>query len=184
MNTATTPLQQAPSNSSATQMSANDILFKELARPFDPNQIHWRLGATNAKNNGGKASKGIALAYINARDVMGRLDAVAGCFDWKTELTEVAGTAACTLYIRVDGEWVSRTDTSGQTAVDGEKGAASTALRRAAAQFGVGRYLYSLPNVWVNVGDYSKFDAPPLPKWALPENWDKAFKQIHGRYLR
>lgn len=155
-------------------------LFKELMRPFPPERLHWRLGATNAKKNNGVPTKGIALAYINARDVMGRLDDVFGPFGWETNLREVAGTCACSLTVHVDGRVITRTDTAGQTDVEGEKGAASTALRRAAAQFGVGRYLYMLPNVWVDVKDY-KFDPPKLPAWALPENWDAIWSKKYGK---
>ena len=45
-------------------------IFDELAKPFPETSIHWRVGATNARSQGGKPTKGIALAYIDARDVM------------------------------------------------------------------------------------------------------------------
>lgn len=167
-------------------MTAQEI-YKELMRPFEPKELHWRLGATNAKKNkaqninNGYADKGIALAYIDARNVMERLDAVVGPFCWDTQLTEVAGTCACSLTLTINGAQITRTDTAGQTDIEGEKGAASGALRRAAAQFGVGRYLYMLPNTWVDVGQYSKFTPPDLPMWALPENWEAMHERIMAK---
>ena len=40
------------------------------------------------------------------------------------------------------GEWVEKSDGAGATAFEGEKGAISDALKRAAVCFGIGRYLY------------------------------------------
>ena len=52
-----------------------------LKRPFEPRYISWRCGATNKDKN-----KGIALAYIDARDVMRRLDDVFGMW-WQCRYT-------------------------------------------------------------------------------------------------
>ena len=41
-----------------------DIL-KRLAAPFRPDQIDWRIGATNKDK-----TKGMALAYVDSRAVM------------------------------------------------------------------------------------------------------------------
>lgn len=163
-------------------------IYLALCRPFDMDKLHWRLGATNAKANNGVPSKGVPLAYIDARDVMYRLDGIVGPFGWQTDMSEIAGTCAVTLKLLIDGEWIERTDTAGQTDVEGEKGAASTALRRAAAQFGIGRYLYRLPNTWVDLketgthyagywgGQRKYFDSPALPKFADPVAFDAHYK--------
>ena len=47
--------------------------INDLSGPFPATDISWRVGATS-----GDKTKGIALAYIDARDVMRRLDAVCG----------------------------------------------------------------------------------------------------------
>lgn len=120
-------------------------MFEELAAPFAPEAIHWRAqNVTEAR--GGNA---LALAYIDARDVQDRLDAVCGPSNWKDEYVETAkGRVLCTLSIRHDGEWISKSDGAGDTDVEGEKGALSDALKRAAVKWGIGRYLYGLGNVW------------------------------------
>ena len=185
------PTSQEPSQPSVISTNAKStfLAHKELCRPFEASQISWRLGATNAKKNkeqninNGCPSKGIALAYITARDVMMRLDEVVGPFNWETHMSEIAGTSAVSLTLTIDGQKITRTDTAGQTDVEGEKGAASTSLRRAAAQFGIGRYLYKLPNVWVDVGDYGRFEPPALPSWALPQNWDNVYTRIEAKFL-
>ena len=52
-------------------------LFSKLSEPFPSEAIDWRVGATNSDKN-----KGIALAYIQARPVMDRLDEVVGLENW------------------------------------------------------------------------------------------------------
>ena len=124
-----------------------DILAK-LKNPFPLNQIHW-------VNKG----KGGELAYLNSRDVMKRLDDVMGIDGWMDEITYVGQTAVCKLSLKINGEWIHKSDASGETNFEAEKGAAATALKRAAVKFGVGRYLYYLPK---------NASRNNMPKWATP----------------
>ena len=119
-------------------------MFSELSAPFPAGAIHWR--AQTVTKDGTKA---LALAYIDARDVMDRLDAVAGPANWRDSYVETPkGRTICTLEIRIDGEWIAKSDGAGDTDVEGEKGSISDALKRAAVKWGIGRYLYALGNVW------------------------------------
>lgn len=119
-------------------------MIDKLSAPFPPEAIHWR-----AQTLTGDKSKALALAYLDARDVMDRLDAAVGPANWRDSYEETAkGRLLCTLAIRLGGEWVSKSDGAGNTDVEGEKGAISDALKRAAVKWGVGRYLYDLNNVW------------------------------------
>ena len=52
--------------------------------------------------------------------------------------------------------------------IEAEKGQASDSFKRSAVLWGIGRYLYYLPNTWVDIDTNNKFKAPKLPKWALP----------------
>lgn len=117
----------------------------KLSDTFPPEAIHWR--AQTVTKDGGKA---LALAYLDARDVMDRLDAVCGPYGWQDSYTETAsGRVICTISILSnDGDWISKSDGAGNTAVEGEKGGISDAFKRAAVKWGVGRYLYDLGNVW------------------------------------
>lgn len=139
-------------------------LINRLKEPFDPRLIHWRVGATNKDK-----TKGIALAYINARDVMKRLDDVMG-LDWQCRYPF---EGCCEIGLRIGGEWVWRSNGAGETDIEGEKGRYSAAFKRAAVLWGVGRYLYYLPNQWVEIvpqGRSHVIKQPPqLPAWALPK---------------
>jgi len=147
-------------------------ILEALKAPFEASQIHWRVGATSKDKK-----KGIALAYIDARDVMKRLDDVVGFQNWSDSYDETRqGRILCTLELRLETseknkwqDWVSKTDGAGETQVEGEKGAISDAFKRAAVKWGIGRYLYYLPNQWCELDNYKKIVKPPtLPKWALP----------------
>ncbi len=130
-------------------------LIERLSAPFKPQQTHWRIGSTNAKTLNVKpweATKGMPLCYIDARDVMDRLDAVVGAEHWMDEYTETTkGRVICRLSVRLDGEWISKSDGAGDTGTEGEKGAISDAFKRAAVKFGIGRYLYSIKSGWIDL---------------------------------
>lgn len=152
-------------------------IMQQLAAPFDPKAISWRVGSTN-----GDKTKGLALAYIDARDVMQRLDDVLGVDGWQDSYTETAsGRIICTLKIRIIGEWISKSDGAGDTDVEGEKGAISDALKRAAVKCGVGRYLYYLDAMWTEIEPYGKSYRikntsnlyKMLPSFAIPGNSEK-----------
>lgn len=143
-----------------------------LADPFDPSQVHWRAQAVA---NG----KALALAYIDARDVMDRLDAICGVENWQDRYEETSrGRVLCTLSINIGGYWVNKSDGAGDTDVEGDKGAVSDALKRAAVKWGIARYLYSLGNIWVPCevkgdGKFKKFTDDPWKYCGLPKVKDK-----------
>lgn len=140
-------------------MEADDLqeMFDALCEPFATDEIEWRVGPTNKSRNGGDpATKGVALAYIDARTVMDRLDSVCGIDGWQCNYTAgVNGSIVCNIGIRVghqiSGEWVWKADGAGATDMEAEKGALSDAFKRAAVRFGVGRYLYDLDSPWVEL---------------------------------
>lgn len=152
--------ETAPANDTApglvlasfTEKPERAIDFNALRAPFDKAAIHWR--AQSVTGNGDKA---LALAYIDARNVMERLDAVVGPENWQDSYEETSkGRVICTLSLRIDGRWISKSDGAGNTDVEGDKGAVSDALKRAAVKWGIGRYLYSMPATWVPCECYAE----------------------------
>ena len=139
-------------------------IFAALKEPFDPKVVSYRVGATDKDK-----TKGIALAYIDARDVMKRLDDVMG-MKWQVRYPFVG---CCEIGLEIDGEWLWRSNGSDETDVEGVKGQYSDAFKRAAVLWGVGRYLYYLPNIWVPIKPQGKSwalaELPKLPAWAIPK---------------
>ncbi len=120
--------------------------FAKLAAPFPSTQISWRVGPTSQDKK-----SGIALAYLDARDVMDRLDEVCGPAGWQDTYPHAGQKTVCNIGIKCDDEWVWKSDGAGDTQMEEEKGALSDAFKRAGVRWGIGRYLYSLPNIWVEI---------------------------------
>ncbi len=158
-------------------MSGIDPISHALKRPFPVAQISWRVGATSKNKD-----KGIALAYIDARDVMRRFDDIFG-LNWQNRYTHAEGKTICEIGVLIGDRWIWRAGGAGDTDIEAEKGAISDAFKRAAVLFGVGRYLYELPNSWVPIDEYKKLkELPNLPKWATPEGYDELMTRRETKF--
>lgn len=110
-------------------------LFADLAAPFASHEVKTRSQANRQ------------FRYITARTAMNRLDEVVGPENWWDDYVPNDESVLCRLSIRLpDGRVVTKTDAGGHAGMsdtaDDEKSAYSDAFKRAAAKFGVGRYLY------------------------------------------
>lgn len=126
-------------------------LFDRLKAPFPPDRISWRVGSTTQDKK-----KGLAFGYIDARDVMERLDEVCGPENWQCSYPHANGKTICSIGVRVEreggaSEWIYKADGAGDSDVEAEKGAMSDAFKRSAVRFGIGRYLYDIPATWVAI---------------------------------
>lgn len=157
-------------------MDAKEI-FKRLREPFPQKTLKWRVGSMSKDRTSGKA-----LPYIDARHVQNRLDEVVGPENWQTELTAQSNGSVfvCKLSLRINGEWLSKSDGAqiddyaedahGNAKEVALKGAMSDALKRAAVQWGIGRYLYEYDAPWVPLDDKQRLTkTPALPPHMLPE---------------
>ena len=165
------------------------IDWDKLAEPFASTEIEWRL-QSNGKTRDGKVWAKV-VAYINNRAIMDRLDRVVGPANWKDEFKAGPdGGVLCGLSIRVDGEWITKWDGAENTNIEKVKGGLSGAEKRAAVKWGMGRYLYDLPEGWANIVDkrtdhsqnaklskrkgetgpdeFFHWEPPMLPEWARP----------------
>lgn len=135
--------------------------LKNLFAEFPKEDVHWR--AQSLTKDGTKA---MALAYIDARDVMDRLDQICGAENWQDAYVETqSGRVICTISIRVGGEWIAKTDGAGSSAMEGEKGGISDAFKRAAVKWGIGRYLYDVGSPWVPCESYEKGGRHHWSRW-------------------
>jgi hypothetical protein len=123
-------------------------LFASLAAPFEPGQVKER-----SAGRGGN----MMLSYVTARTVMNRLDDVLGPENWWDSYHATEHSVLCKLTIRIpDGSIITKEDAGGYAGMEtrtrtgemvrddenDEKSGYSDAFKRAAAKFGVGRYLY------------------------------------------
>lgn len=128
-----------------------ELKWEKLKAEFPKEKISWRASHMN-----GDGTSALALAYIDARDTMNRLDEVVGPENWKDSYSVVGVTTMCTIEIKIGEEWVSKTDGAGVSDIEAEKGAISDAFKRAGVKWGIGRYLYDLKSPWVPCESYEK----------------------------
>jgi hypothetical protein len=163
--------------------------IEQLKRPFDTNDIEWRV------QQAGKSSDGkiwcMVLAYVDARALQNRLDEVFTPFGWEDSYEPIGDDFICTLTVEVDNKKVSKQNGASKTQVEGFKGGISNAFKRVCASgYGIGRYLYDLDTMfaetttdkqsgseWVRSSFKDKesnkfinywFKKPQLPDFAVP----------------
>jgi hypothetical protein len=154
--------QQATYNGSAERTPD----LRRLADYFPASDIEWKPGSVTKDKK-----KGLAMAYVTNRAIMDRLDSVCGPGGWRNEYTAgPAGGVLCGLSIRIGSEWVTKWDGAENTDFESVKGGLSNAMKRAAVQWGIGRYLYDMPSQWVPLNQYGKFEQEPkVPAKFLPD---------------
>lgn len=160
------------------------MMLEKLSAPFPPEAIHWRAQQVFERNG---AYQALALAYIDARDGMQRLDEVVGPTGWQDYYEETAtGRVICKLSIlSQDGDWITKSDGAGNTAVEAEKGGISDAFKRAGVKWGIGRYLYDLKNVYAPCEAYDSGRKTKNGKviWAW-KKWKPEAFDIFAKALR
>lgn len=146
-------------------------IIKQLQMPFKPEEIEWRVGSTNSDK-----TKGLALAYVTNRAIQNRLDEVFGPFGWQNEFKEwkkESQICGISVWDEEKKQWITKWDGADDSATEAVKGGLSDSMKRAAYQWGIGRYLYNLPDTWIPLknGKYLAYE-PKLPSWALPEGYE------------
>jgi hypothetical protein len=153
-------------------MDAKEIQRRFL-ECFDPDEVKWKPQSV-------KGNRALAICYVDARCVMDRLDDVVGVAGWQTQYQQVGPASfECRLSVRIDGEWIIKTDVGNTSDQPDEgdqvKAAYSDAIKRAAVHFGIGRYLYRLGHQWCDYDPQKRqfVKTPELPRWAIPEKYHK-----------
>lgn len=131
----------------------NKEIQKALCEPFGSEDVEWRVQNTTKNKD-----KGMAVAYITSRAIQKRLDETVGPYCWRVEYKPwhlVGGKTSqiCGLSIldEARNEWITKWDGADATEFEPIKGGISDAFKRAAVLWGIGRYLYALDEVWVDV---------------------------------
>lgn len=124
---------------------------EELQKPFEAKDLEWRV---QRSMNTKKGPKAIVVPYIQNRAIMNRLDEVFGPGKWRNEYVRWGDKGVlCGISVKVDNEWVTKWDGAEETNIESIKGGLSASMKRTAVQWGIGRYLYDLDEVWVDIKD-------------------------------
>lgn len=126
-------------------------LKEQLEKPFLDDELEFRVGAINSDK-----TKGLALAYIQARAIQNRLDEVVGIENWRVSYKEINGGFLAKLELKINNEWIAKEDGANVTDYEAIKGGISSAFKRAASVWGIGRYLYEIESQWLPIEQKGK----------------------------
>lgn len=158
--------------------------LEELAEPFHPSVVEWVVTATASGKNG---QRGLLAAYADPRAYLDRLNQLFTPGGWTREYSfQVVGNverkgrdgkgslcAKVMVCCRVTIFGIGSHSGTGEHWADDENavtGGDAQAFKRACVCFGLGRYLYDVPQVWVDLDEFKRPRwLPDLPDSALPQ---------------
>ncbi|WP_434359846.1 Rad52/Rad22 family DNA repair protein [Parasalinivibrio latis] len=172
-------------------------LQEKLSAMFPPEDIEWRVQQAGIS---GENPWVMAVPYITARAVQQRLDDAVGVFGWEVEYRDIRSGneiigVECGITLYLEGRSFTKWDAAEfgtRRNIDAVKTARSTSMKRAAVQWGIGRYLYQMETTFAEsrkangykdkrYGNihvhrekgkpdrYIDWREPTLPAWAIPQ---------------
>lgn len=131
---------------------------KELEAPFRYGELEFKPQTTGFTQKGAPWAR--LVTYVQARAIQKRLDEVFGVFGWKTSYRKLKDGWICTISVKAPFDfprnaaevWVDKEDGAEPTDIEAFKGGISSAFKRAAVVWGIGRYLYEFPVLWAEFG--------------------------------
>jgi Rad52/22 family double-strand break repair protein len=143
-----------------------EAIAQALSAPFEATEVKFKPAVVSG-------NRALALAYVDARAIQDRLDDVLGVMGWQDSYRVLPdGSVMCRLRLKIGEQWITKVDVGGQSEQpdggDRTKAAFSDALKRAAVKFGIGRYLYRLPQQWCDYDSHKRqFVRPPTVPTAV-----------------
>ena len=160
----------------------------QLEVPFDPGVIEWRVTNTSKQN---RSLRGQVVPYADQRAYTDRLNALFTPTGWTRKYTVHTSAnfqrskdqsiiakvfVTCDLTIFGLGSHAA----TGEEWTDSDNAVTSAeaqSFKRAAACFGLGRYLYYFRGTWVDLDDKKRpKTTPKLAGWATPEGWQQGLR--------
>lgn len=163
----------------------------ELEVPFSPSLIEWRVVKVTEDR-----SRGQVIPYADQRAYTDRLNELFTPAGWTRKYTvhtsatfersrdnKVAAKVFVTCDLTIHG--IGSHSATGEEWTDNENAGTSAeaqAFKRACSCFGLGRYLYNLTGVWVDLDEHGHpAEMPQLGGWATPAGWRRGLRPVpHG----
>lgn len=89
------------------------------------------------------------LLYKDARCDQNILDETVGCMNWQRYHTRDNANCVVSIWDEKKSQWVAKEDTGTESFTEKEKGLASDSFKRACFNWGIGRELYTAPNMFI-----------------------------------
>lgn len=124
----------------------------KMFRDLKPDEVELRVG--RAGEYGNPPTKYITLLlYKDARCDMNILDETIGPLNWQRRHSRDNQNCTVAIYNRETGEWIEKEDTGTESNQDAAKGLASDSFKRACVNWGIGRELYTAPDIFIKEKD-------------------------------
>ena len=161
-------------------------LQKKLQEPLKVSDIDWRVQSIRKQ---GQRVVATLLAYKDSRVDQKRLDDVFGIFGWSVSYQrDTKGILQATVSVYDDErkQWISKTSNGTESFADSQKGEYSDAFKRASFLWGIGRELYDMPNITVELKQNEYYERGGSIKagfgfrpndWLWTVDWDYVSKQ-------
>lgn len=117
------------------------------------------------------------LLYKDARCDMNILDETVGNENWQRSHKEVKGNLYCSVGILFANQgWVWKEDCGVESNTEKEKGEASDSFKRACVNWGIGRELYTAPNIYIDCGTIEEQDKNGKKVYKIPQTEKRSFR--------
>lgn len=130
-------------------------LRQALTAPFANGDIEWRVSVTTRDKE-----RGLAVPYVTNRAIQNRLDDTVGIDGWQNEFVPwkdgKAQLCGISIYFAQQKQWLTKWDGADDSDFESVKGGLSDSMKRAAVEWGIGRYLYGMTQVWVRIEQHGK----------------------------
>ena len=159
---------------------ANQEIMNKLEAPFAFEEVEAKIQVNGNNSNSGKG-RAMVVFYLDSRAVQKRLDEVVGAFNWKNQFSpwhDNSQICGISIFDQKRGEWITKHDGAGSSNIESIKGGLTDAFKRAAVLWGIGRYLYQIDGVWIEVEQKGRIDDSQRGK--LKAAYDAAVKRIFG----
>ncbi len=148
-------------------------IFAALKQPFAPEDLEWRLQHVKKET-----PYGIAVPYVTNRAIQNRLDDVVGPGNWYNEYKpwhqsgeKASQLCGISIYFEETQRWVTKWDGAEDSDIEPVKGGLSDSMKRAAVQWGIGRILYEMEAIFVDVEQRGK-------TWVIPKKEQYAWMTV------
>ena len=122
-------------------------LLTRLTAPFSPEAVKWRATMSGLNQKGEPYC--LVAPYLDAGALQDRLDSVLGPENWTATYRQGPNEGImCKLSLRINGEWIHKSDGASVTDIEPVRGAISNSFKRACSVAGIGRYLYQFGNLY------------------------------------
>lgn len=123
------------------------------------------------------------LLYKDARCDMNILDETFGSMNWQRRHCRENQNCIVSIWDDDKKQWVEKEDTGTESFTEKEKGLASDSFKRACFNWGIGRELYTAPNMFVRSQDLKTLKQDDRGKWTCRDYFTVTSIQYVGRKI-